>query len=133
MERRRAALGLVVAALLLAVASVVAFPHAGDRRYTYEAERVTATEDVLTYENLSTSAQRVFRNALDGSHTEYGEEGEVSRLSPTANVRYQNATYRVRSTPTGGQGAAWALGRVFPLALSALLGGAGLALHTTRE
>ena len=73
------------------------------------------------------------RNALDGSHTEYGEDGAVSRLSPTANVRYRNATYRVRSTPTGGQGATWALGRALPLALSALLGGAGLALHTTRE
>lgn len=128
MQPRRVALTLIATGILLAVGSAVAFPHAGEPRYTYEVQEVAAADGALQYEDLSPDAREAFRKAHDDSYTAYGD----APLSPNASVSYRNATYRVTATVTEYD-RSWTLERGIPFALSTLLGGAGLVLFTARE
>lgn len=128
MHPRRVAAALILAGLLLAVGSVLAFPHAGERRYTYHVEEVAAADHATAYEDLSPPAREAFRRARNDSYTAYGDPPLATNVS----VDHDGTTYRVSATVTEYDHS-WTIERGIPFALSTLLGGAGLALVTARE
>lgn len=94
MHSRGVALAQIVAGVLLAVGSVLAFPHADERRYTDREQEVTGADGATPYEDLSPQARQAFGEARNDTDTAYGDPP----LSPNASIVHRDDTCRVSAT-----------------------------------